>query len=121
MGATMKNEELNFIRAIKDDAIYLILMRKFDRPVHPLELAAILKVTPVVAFNRFKHLLKNRLVAKDQDGNFVLTRPAIDFLYCTPYASRKPVLDLDRDFPHRRSFDSFVLHRALARDPLTEV
>jgi hypothetical protein len=116
----MNNAELNFIRAIKEDVIYLILMLKFNRPVQPLELAAVLKVTPVIAYNRFKYLEKIKLVKKDGGENYILTRQAIDFLYCTPYSSRKPVLDFDGDLPHKRSFDSYVLRRALAQEPLHE-
>jgi hypothetical protein len=117
----MKEEELKFFRAIKDYVIYLILLSKFNRPVHPLELAAILQVTPVIAFNRLKSLQKLNLVQPEQGESFSLTRQAIDFLYLAPFSSRKPGLDCDGDLPHRRSFDSFVLRRALARDPLHEV
>jgi predicted transcriptional regulator len=116
----ISNEELKFIRAIQDDVIYLILMLKYNRPVFLMELSTVLKVPPEQAYKRLKYLQKINLVKRVGKELYVLTRPAIDFLYCSPFAEPKVSPDPVKDLPHMRYFDRYCLRRALASEPLHE-
>jgi hypothetical protein len=117
----INDAELNFIRAVKDDVIYLILMLKFNRPVFLMELATVLKVHPVKAYKRLKYLQRINLVKRVGKEQYILTRPAIDFLYCAPFADHRIPAGLFQNLPHRACIDNYLLRRALASEPLHEV